>query len=347
MRIGASFILAAALLTTARASIITITITGTTSGVQVGEGPVFGYGSYRKIPDGTAFTLIYTFDDTKGKGGVFETDGGIITQSEIEAAGSSSPGTNATLQIGRAVWEFGASTDSQVKLSTAANKKDEQIVFSNPASGNRVSSYICPAERAYWPRNGDWRANFTASALSGSTGSFSANNGSVSAKGRLAPSSITVTGLNLDGQWLSYTTTAGGPADQNWEREWHLAQASPKGGYVVQHVSRTIIGTKPDGSPIMPSSIEYWEAWPVPPGSQVTVPAIDRFDRFMNAAPADSSGSDTVSASARFYEGLILPPVFAAGNNPYAASPLSSNSDPNLPTSSATLPVALNATLHF
>ncbi len=289
MRIGASFILAAAFFTAARASIITVTITGTTSGVQVGEGPVFGYSSYRKIRDGTAFTLIYTFDDTKGKGGVFETEGGIITQSEIQTAGSSSPGTNATLQIGKAVWEFGASTDSQVTLSTAVNNKNEQILFSNPASGNRVSSYICPATKGYWPRNGDWRANFNASSLSGSTGSFSASNGSVSAKGRLAPSSITVTGLNLDGQWLSYTTTAGGPGQANWEREWHLAQASPKGGYVVQRVRRIIIGTKPDGSPIMPSSMEYWEAWPVLPGSQVTVPAMDKFYRSVNAAPSGRS----------------------------------------------------------
>ena len=344
MKVGALFILTTAILTTARASIITVTITGTTSGVEIGEGPIFGYSSYQKIPDGKAFTLIYTFDDTKGRGGISRSNGGIITQSEIEDAGSSSPGTNATLQIGRAVWEFGASTDSQVKLNTASNIKSLQILFSNPGSGNRVSSYICPAKSTYWPRNGDWRADFTASSLGGSTGSFSANNGSVSAKGSLIPSTIAVTGVHVDGQWLAYTTTAGGPGLANWQRQWHLAQASPRGGYVLQQVTRTIIGTKPDGSPLMPSSIQYWEAWRVPAGSQVTVPATDNF---VNTAPAGSTGSDTVFATARFYEGLILPSTFAAGSSPYAASPLSSTTDPILSTSNATLPVTAEATLRF
>ena len=130
MRIGVLSILAVGLLTTAKASVITVTITGTTSRVQVGEGPIFGYSSYQKISDGTAFRLVYTFDDTKGKGGVSEVDGGIITQSGIENTDSSSPGVNAILQIGRAIWEFGPSTDSQVKLNTSSNTKSEQILFS-------------------------------------------------------------------------------------------------------------------------------------------------------------------------------------------------------------------------
>ena len=46
-----------------------------------------------------------------------------------------------------------------------------------------------------------------------------------------------------------------------------------------------------------------------------------------------------MSAVARFYEGLILPPAFAVGNSPYAGERLSSTTDPKLSTSNATLPV--------
>ena len=153
-----------------------------------------------------------------------------------------------------------------------------------------------------------------------------------------------MTGVNVNGQWLTYSTAAGGPDLANWKRQWRLAQASPRGGYIVQQVTRTISETKPDGSPVTPSFIKYWEAWRVPAGSQVTVPAIDDFT---NTAPAGSTGSDTVFATARFYEGLILPLSFAAGRSPYAASPLSSTTDPSLSTNKATLPVSVSATLHF
>jgi hypothetical protein len=54
-----------------------------------------------------------------------------------------------------------------------------------------------------------------------------------------------------------------------------------------------------------------------------------------------------VFAVARFYEGLTLPPAFAVGKSPYAGERLSSTTDPKLSTSSATLPVAASATVHF
>ncbi len=127
-------------------------------------------------------------------------------------------------------------------------------------------------------------------------------------------------------------------------RKWQLAHASPKGGYIVEEVTRTILGTKPDGSPITPSSIKYWQAWQVPAGSNAPG---DALDSFANPAPPGSTGEDTVSAVARFYEGLILPPAFAVGNSPYAGERLSSTTDPKLSTSSATLPVAASVTLHF
>jgi hypothetical protein len=344
VKLAAFLILAATLSTTAKAATITVTITGTTGEIRVGEGPLFGQRSYQLIPAGALFVLTCTFDEERGKQGISEVSGNLITQSEIENTAVSSPGTNATLQIGSAVWEFGPSTRSQVTLKTSVGNKSEEFVFTTQAGSNRVSAQIAPAKGSYWPKNGDWRASFTASSLEGSTASFSADNDRVDAKGSLIPSTLAVTGVDVDGQWLSYTTTAGGPGSTSWERKWQLAHASPKGGYVVEQVTRTILGTKPDGSPITPSSIEYWQAWQVPAGS--TAPS-DAVDTFMNAAPAGSTGEDTVSAIARFYEGLTLPPAFAVGNNPYAGSRLSSTTDPNLSTSNATLPVAANAKLHF
>ena len=344
MRLAAFFIWAATLSTTAAAATITVTITGTTGEIRVGEGPLFGQRSYQLIPAGAAFVLTYTFDEEKGKQSISEISGNLVTQSEIENTALSSPGTNATLQIGSAVWEFGPSTRSQVTLKTSAGSKSEQFVFTTQAGSNRVSAQIVPAKGSYWPKNGDWRASFTSTSLEGSTASFSADNDRVDAKGSLMPSTIAVTGVDVDGQWLSYTTTAGGPGLARWERKWQLAHASPKGGYIVEEVNRTILGTKPDGSPISPSSIRYWQAWQVPAGS--SAPG-DAADTFANTVSPGGAGDDTVTATARFYEGLILPASFAVGNSPYADSRLSSTIDPNLSTSSATLPVAASATLHF
>jgi hypothetical protein len=339
---AAAILLLAALPATARPATIVVTITGTTGEIKIGEGPIFGHSSYQKIPPGDPFVLTYTFDDEKGKQSISGISGDTITQSQIENIALSSPGINAVLQIGSAVWEFGASTRSQVTLKTSATDKSEQFVFTTQAGSNRVSSQIVPAKGGYWPRNGDWRSSFTSTSLERSTASFSADNDRVSASGSLTPSVITVTGIDLDGQWLRDATTAGGPGLPNWDRKWQLAHASPKGGYIVEEVSRTILGTKPDGSPITPSSVKYWQAWQVPAGSNVPGDALDSF-----APPPGSTGEDTISAVARFYEGLTLPPAFAVGKSPYAGERLSSTTDPKLSTSSATLPVAASATLHF
>jgi hypothetical protein len=338
----AAILLLAALPATAMPATIVVTITGTTGEIKVGEGPIFGHSSYQKIPPGDLFVLTYTFDDEKGKQSISGISGDTIIQSEIENTALSSPGTNAVLQIGSAVWEFGASTRSQVTLKTSTTERSEQFVFTTQAGSNRVSSQIVPAKGGYWPKNGDWRSTFTSTSLEGSTASFSADNDRVSANGSLLPSVITVTGIDLDGQWLRDATTAGGPGLPNWKRRWQLAHASPRGGYIVEEVNRTILGTNPDGSPITPSSIKYWQAWQVPAGSNVPGDALDSF-----APPPGSTGEDTISAVARFYEGLTLPPAFAVGKSPYAGERLSSTTDPKLSTSSATLPVATSATTHF
>jgi hypothetical protein len=342
VRLTAIFILATTLPVTAVASTITITISGTTGEIQIGEGPVFGHSSYQHVSPGQPFVLTYRFDEARGKQTIAEVAGDLITQSQIENSALSSPGTNAVLQIGSSTWEFGASTRSQVTLKTSANSKSEEFLFATQAGSNQVSCQIMPSKGGYWPKNGDWRASFTSSSIDGSTASFSADNDRVSAKGKLIPSSIIVAGVDLDGQWLSFAAAGAGIA--NGERKWRLAHASPAGGYIVEQVTRTILGTRPDGSAITPSSVQYWQAWQVSAGAKAPGNAVDNFP---SPGPAGSTGEDNVTAIARFYEGLVLPSTFAEGNSPYANGRLSATTDPNLSTVGATLPVATNEVLHF
>jgi hypothetical protein len=339
----AAFIVTAVIFSaTAGAATITVTITGTTGEIRVGEGPIFEHRSYTLIPPGDPFSLTYTFDEEKGKQTISELSNGLISQSEIENTKLSSPGTSATLQIGRDVWEFGSSIRSQVVMKTSATSKSEQFVYVAQAGGNRISAQIVPGKGGFWPKSGDWRASFTSSPLDGSTASFAADNDRVSASGSLTPLTIAVAGVDIDGQWLRYATN---PApNTGGEGKWQLAHASPHGGYIVERVTRTILGTMADGSPVTPSSVEYWQAWQVPAGADAPANASDSLS---NAALAGCTGEESVTAVARFYEGLTLPPVFSPGNSPYAGERLSSTTDPNLSTSSATLPVATSSRQKF
>lgn len=325
-----------ALSTTAAAATVTVTITGTTGEIHVGEGPIFGHSSYQLIPGGEPFVLTYTFDEDKGKQTISEVEKGLITQSGIQNIPGSSPGVGATLQIGSDVWEFGSSTRSQVVLKTSENDKSAEFAFVTPAGGNRVSAKIVPGKGSYWPKNGDWRSSFTTGPLDGSTASFSEDNDRVSAHGTLIPATITVSGVDIDGQWLRATTEG--------ERKWQLGHASPKGGYIVEQVTRTILGTRADGSAITPSSITYWQASEVPAGADAPR---DPLANFPDTSLAGGTGEESITAIARFYGDLTLPPSFAVGNSPYAGGRLSSTIDPHLSTKDATLPVIVNSKQQF
>ena len=148
-----------------------------------------------------------------------------------------------------------------------------------------------------------------------------------------------MTGVDIDGQWLRSINRRG-----SGENKWQLAHASPRGGYIVEEVTRTIMGTRADGSPITPSSIKYWQAWQVPAGADAPG---DPTDSFPNTALAGCTGDESISAVARFYEGLTLPPAFGMGNSPYAGERLSSTTDPKLSTNNATLPVVTSSTQKF
>jgi hypothetical protein len=321
---------------TAGAATVTVTITGTTGEIHVGEGPIFGHSSYQLIPAGNPFVLTYTFDEDKGKQAVSKVESGLVKESGIESVPGSSPGVSATLQIGSDVWEFGTSTRSQMLLKTSESDKSAEFTFVTPAGGNRVSANIVPGKGGFWPKNGDWRSSFTTGPLDGSTASFSEDNDRVSAHGILIPATITVAGVDIDGQWLKATTSG--------ERQWQLGHASPKGGYIVEEVTRTILGAKADGSAITPSSVTYWQAWQVPPGADAPR---DPVANFPDAIFAGGKGEESITATARFYEGLTLPASFAVGKSPYAGDRLSSATDPRLSTSNATLPVIVNSKQQF
>jgi hypothetical protein len=321
------------------ASTITVTISGVTGEIRVGEGPMFGHPSYQNIPPGAPFSLTYSFNEEMGQQSLSASSGKLITSSSIQNAVSTSPGTNAVLRIGDALWEFGPAAHAEVTLNTAAGKQGEHIVFTTQARGNRVSAEIVPGKSGYWPKNGDWRASFVATSLGGSTASFSADNDRVSAKGSLVPESIMVAGVDLDGQWLQAV-----PANTTGDRTWQLAHASPKGGYIIQEVTRTILRVVHGESAVTPSSVRYWQAWQILPGADVPHDATDSFSL---PEQAGGSGEDNVTAIARFYEGVKLPPSFAPGDSPYAGGRLSSLKDPDLSTSSATLPVTEHVTLRF
>jgi hypothetical protein len=333
MKFAPLFLLACA--ATAGAATVTVTITGTAGEIHVGEGPIFGHRSYQVIPSGEPFVLTYIFDEDKGKQTISGTYKGLITGSEIENTAMSSPGASANLQIGSDVWEFPSSTRSQVVLKTAEDGKSAEFTFVSPG-GNRVSAKIVPAKGGFWPKNGDWRSSFTTGPLDGSTASFAEDNDRVSAHGVLIPASITVSGVDIDGQWLSAATEAG--------KQWQLGHPSPKGGYVVQEVTRTILGEKPDGSAITPSSVTYWQAWQVAPGQASTG---DATPIFPDTSLAGGKGDESIIAVARFYEGLTLPPLFAPGKSPYAGDRLSSTTDPKLSSQNATLPVIGNSKQQF
>ncbi len=131
------------------------------------------------------------------------------------------------------------------------------------------------------------------------------------------------------GQHLTYTTVPSPPGQKDWTIRWHLSQPSAKGGWIVQHIVMNLAasGNQPG------RSLNYWEAWQIPRGSQSTI--------YLNTYPYDDmfrapTGS-RITGSARFYEGLTLPPSFVPNNAATAAGILpATTSDPKLGTRRAT-----------
>lgn len=136
-------------------------------------------------------------------------------------------------------------------------------------------------------------------------------------------------------QSLGYQTVGGGPELTSWSVQWGLSEPSTAGGWVVQEIAGdlTVNGQT--------QSYRFWEAWPVSAGNQVTdlVRSGSPYDDIFRVDGKMTSGSVSLTATARFYEGSNLPPSFVP-NNPstFAGRLPSTTQNPNLPTSNATAP---------
>lgn len=112
-----------------------------------------------------------------------------------------------------------------------------------------------------------------------------------------------------------------------------LSQPSPEGGVILQEMAIDVELTKPRQEA---QSTKYYEAFLVPPGAVAPFPATDTLA--VNP-PMGTSGKASWRGSARFYEGLKLPPTFIKDSVREAGSLPASRIDPDLDTSTATPPV--------
>ena len=339
MRIVPVLLVVAGLVSTGHGSTIKITITGSVSNIHISEGPVFGYRSRQHIPDDISFILTYVFDDERGETKVRTANDGGVLESGQSGISSRSPGIEAVLQIGNSGWDFGESVDSEVDLATGKDAKSYSFRFFTANRENWITSTIYLAATNL-KQIGDWRQSFAATVIASSTCQFSVDNGTVSATGSLTPKQMTVEGVELYGQALSFNTVAGGKNASLWVRQWRLVKPSAMGGCVVESVTVTVTGTTPpNGAPITPYSTTYLKAWRIAPGTMIAIPPTDEF---MNTYPRGSSGTMVIFATARFYEGVSIPPDLM--NN----TALSRQSDVSaLPTNRATLPITVTTTIQF
>jgi hypothetical protein len=156
-RILALFLVAAVLATTARASKVPITITGT---VLVGTDTtgVFGFPPQTDL-SGKAYTLTFTFNDMLGN------EQFTSTGSYIQSTPTSDPGT-AVLQIGDGSFPFGTSSKSQssARLTTDGAINSSYSLQAGEAvldtSWNNIQETDLPAAGTLLTTKAIWEAPF-------------------------------------------------------------------------------------------------------------------------------------------------------------------------------------------
>jgi hypothetical protein len=136
-------------------------------------------------------------------------------------------------------------------------------------------------------------------------------------------------------------STLRGPTASNfggysWQIQWHLSDASPKGGWIVQKVDMAGEISAADRSlgTGWEEHVPYWEAWKVNKGQSVTDYAEGGDpddDLYQNPGyDADTAGQTEQTGSANFYEGLKLPSSFKVIPGHPAGILLTTKSDPGL-----------------
>jgi RHS repeat-associated protein len=197
-----------------------------------------------------------------------------------------------------------------------------------------------------------------AGCVAGSIGGGGCSQGALNAVGSMAIHYLIRQGVDFMGstslsvssakstQTLSYRTVVGpeyGPGGAvNWEIQWKLSQNSPGGGYIVQDVLVVAARFDAAGNPTFNVDLRFWEAWRVEPGSDRTSSANSGFrydDTFIFTGSRAASGSTSWTTSARFYEGLELPPSFVRLGVKEAGVLPATKINPNLPLTDATPPV--------
>jgi YD repeat-containing protein len=186
---------------------VDITVTGTVQSGTDSSG-MFGVPGVPASLTGDDFTLIATFDETKG------TTGYAPDSSYIENSGGSNPGTaaltitNSTTGLeGTFIFGRNPSPQSRAYLVYDGNPADSGYSLltgdGSYPGGSGEQGTVIPATGTELTTNPDWRNAFTNSALYTGTGTPLTirinENPSQSASGDLLPTSITVSGLYVPG----------------------------------------------------------------------------------------------------------------------------------------------------
>src|ERR1043166_3685507 len=146
-------------------------------------------------------------------------------------------------------------------------------------------------------------------------------------------------------QSLTFESNLGGPTFGNcgeiaWVVRWELAEASGKGGHIVQFITFDWKVTNCEDQPIpMPggtngplaqSPLSYWEAWPVARNATVGAPTEDQW--LWKDFGKCTRGRVSIKGKARYYEGLTsLPGSFIPWNRKTLALSLRSVTDAAVP----------------
>ena len=174
-----------------------ITVTGTLSGGRDDYG-IFGMG--RSMPKGTPYTIVFTFDGTKGKAMPAGCPG---SGSRIVGGGQASPGT-AVITINGKSYEFGHKPDARSRTwrSIATLCSDSEIGIAleegphSLTSGVNIKIRPNQGQRSL-TQNGDWRGALSLSdfeARNGDNAFAIRRNYSSETMSYLAVDSVTVSG---------------------------------------------------------------------------------------------------------------------------------------------------------
>jgi uncharacterized protein (TIGR03437 family) len=196
---------------TARAAIVTTTITGTVVSGTDSTG-VFGFAPNTSLA-GQSFTLVFTFDDTKGMPYVTDCSVGVPCLSGITSTPTSNPGT-AVLQIGSGTYTFGTLPGTLSLVERAVAPEPNIVDYAvEDGSSDGVDVELVAAAGTVLTTDYNWEDPLSDSQLLSSPEALfyvdtSAGGSSQLAVGYLTPQSITVGPSTGTGTGLTISTSS-------------------------------------------------------------------------------------------------------------------------------------------